>query len=93
MAAERLGPERIQIAPSCSLMHVPLDLDEEVQLDPDVRPCSAFGRQKLEELTLLARAAVEDDPAIREQLARNRAIVGDRRRNVRACTIQRCASA
>ena len=85
MAAERLGPERIQIAPSCSLMHVPLDLDEEVQLDPDVRPWLAFGRQKLEELTLLARAAAEDDPAIREQLARNRAIVGDRRRNVRVC--------
>jgi 5-methyltetrahydropteroyltriglutamate--homocysteine methyltransferase len=38
MAVDRLGPERIQIAPSCSLMHVPLDLDEEQQLDPDVRP-------------------------------------------------------
>lgn len=84
-AVDRLGPERVQIAPSCSLIHVPLDLDEEVQLDPDVRPWLAFGRQKLEEVTLLARAAAEDDPATREHLARNRAIIGDRCRNLRAC--------
>jgi 5-methyltetrahydropteroyltriglutamate--homocysteine methyltransferase len=84
-SVDRLGPERIQIAPSCSLMHVPLDVDEERQLDPDVRPWLAFARQKLDEINLLARAAAEDDPAIREQLARNRAVVEDRRRNVRSC--------
>jgi 5-methyltetrahydropteroyltriglutamate--homocysteine methyltransferase len=83
-SVDRLGPERIQIAPSCSLMHVPLDLDEERQLDPDVRPWLAFARQKLDQINLLARAAAEDNPAIREQLARNRTIVEDRRRNVRA---------
>jgi 5-methyltetrahydropteroyltriglutamate--homocysteine methyltransferase len=84
-AVDRLGPERIQIAPSCSLIHVPLDVDEERQLDPDVRPWLAFARQKLEEINLLARAAEEDDPAIREQLVLNRAIIGARRRNPRAC--------
>jgi len=83
-SVDRLGPERIQIAPSCSLMHVPLDLEEERQLDPDVRPWLAFARQKLDEINLLARAAAEEDSAIHEQLARNRAIVEDRSRNVRA---------
>jgi 5-methyltetrahydropteroyltriglutamate--homocysteine methyltransferase len=63
-AVDRLGPERIQIAPSCSLMHVPIDLDEERQLDPDVRPWLAFARQKLEEINVLARATAEDGPAI-----------------------------
>jgi 5-methyltetrahydropteroyltriglutamate--homocysteine methyltransferase len=84
-ASDRLGPKRIQIAPSCSLMHVPLDLDQERQLDPEVRPWLAFARQRLDEINLLARAAAEDDPAIHEQLARNRAIVELRRRNARAC--------
>ena len=35
------------VAPSCSLLHVPYDVDAEPDLDPDVRPWLAFAQQKL----------------------------------------------
>lgn len=55
-AVERLGPDRVQVAPSCSLLHCPLDLDLEKGLDPEIRRWTAFGRQKLQEISTLARA-------------------------------------
>jgi 5-methyltetrahydropteroyltriglutamate--homocysteine methyltransferase len=55
-AVDRLGPDRVQVAPSCSLLHCPLDLDLETGLDPEIRRWTAFGKQKLQELSLLARA-------------------------------------
>jgi len=82
-AVDRIGPERIQIAPSCPLLHIPIDLDEEAAIDAEVKPWLAFARQKLEEVNFLAQAAAEDDPAIRERLARNRAILEQRSRSIR----------
>ena len=57
MAAERLGDARIAVAPSCSLLHVPVDLDGETQLDAEVKSWMAFAMQKLHELKSLADAA------------------------------------
>jgi len=82
-AVDRLGMERIQIAPSCPLLHVPIDLAAEQNLDPEVRPWLAFARQKLEEVSLLAQAAVQDDAVIREQLARSRAVLEQRTSSTR----------
>src|SRR5439155_9581278 len=44
------------LAPSCSLLHVPLDLRLEPRLDTEVRQWLAFAAQKVEELHLLKRA-------------------------------------
>ncbi|MGJ7460525.1 5-methyltetrahydropteroyltriglutamate--homocysteine S-methyltransferase [Halomonas sp. MA07-2] len=49
----RLG-ERLWIAPSCSLLHVPVDLERETELDPELRSWLAFARQKLDETVTLA---------------------------------------
>jgi len=51
---ERLG-ERLWLAPSCSLLHVPQDLALEDGLDPELRGWLAFARQKLDELAILKR--------------------------------------
>ncbi|SFX18592.1 5-methyltetrahydropteroyltriglutamate--homocysteine S-methyltransferase [Marinospirillum alkaliphilum] len=51
-ALERLG-ERLWLAPSCSLLHVPHDLVQEDQLDNELKSWMAFARQKLDEVTLL----------------------------------------
>ncbi len=62
----RLAPlcGRLDVAASCSLVHVPIDLDAESGLDPTVRSWLAFARQKLAEITLLARAvAVSEQDA------------------------------
>ncbi len=53
---EAHGRDRIELAPSCSLLHVPIDLDLERALDPELASWLAFAVQKLDELSLLARA-------------------------------------
>jgi 5-methyltetrahydropteroyltriglutamate--homocysteine methyltransferase len=52
----KLGKDRVQIAPSCSLLHVPIDLALETGLDPEVKNWLAFSVQKIEELTALGTA-------------------------------------
>ena len=52
----KLGSDRVQIAPSCSLLHVPIDLALETGLDPDVKSWLAFSVQKIEELAALGTA-------------------------------------
>jgi 5-methyltetrahydropteroyltriglutamate--homocysteine methyltransferase len=74
-----VGSERLTIAPSCSLLHVPYSLEREDGVDRDVRAWLAFGREKLDELALLGRAV--DAPRVRrdELLADARARVAARR--------------
>ncbi len=38
---------------SCSLLHVPVDLDSENHLDPEIKQWLAFGKQKIDEIALL----------------------------------------
>jgi 5-methyltetrahydropteroyltriglutamate--homocysteine methyltransferase len=47
------------LAPSCSLLHVPVDLELETKLDPEVRQWLAFAVQKVAELSILKRALNE----------------------------------
>ncbi len=68
----------VDVAPSCSLLHVPLDINAETQLDPALVPWLAFARQKLDEVTVLARGLREGVDAIEGELAANRAILDDR---------------
>ncbi|WP_111657022.1 5-methyltetrahydropteroyltriglutamate--homocysteine S-methyltransferase [Isoalcanivorax indicus] len=60
-AAEALG-ERLWLAPSCSLLHVPVDLAHEKKLDDELKSWLSFAHQKLDELALLGQALV--DPAV-----------------------------
>ena len=55
-AAARIGHEHLWIAPSCSLLHVPIDLQAERALAPSQRAPMAFARQKIEELRVYADA-------------------------------------
>ncbi len=50
------GDDPLWLAPSCSLLHCPVDLALEKKLDAELRGWLAFSRQKLEELRLLADA-------------------------------------
>jgi 5-methyltetrahydropteroyltriglutamate--homocysteine methyltransferase len=50
--AQQLG-ERLWLAPSCSLLHTPVDLTLETELDPELKVRLAFARQKLTELQQL----------------------------------------
>ncbi len=55
-AQARIGNERLQVAPSCSLLHSPIDATLETALPPDLHSWLAFARQKIEELRTLADA-------------------------------------
>ena len=80
--AARLG-DRLWIAPSCSLLHVPVDLDSEQMLDSEVKSWLAFAKQKLEELHILSVALNQGREAVKHQLASNRAAVEARRNSQR----------
>src|SRR5213593_3193453 len=45
-ARERIGADDLWVAPSCSLLHVPVDLDLERRLDPELKSWLAFAKQK-----------------------------------------------
>jgi 5-methyltetrahydropteroyltriglutamate--homocysteine methyltransferase len=77
-AVKVLGAERIQIAPSCSLLHAPVDLDTEHKLDASVRSWMAFAKQKLAEVALLARA-IEAKASIQNELDENARLVVSRK--------------
>ncbi|GGK03839.1 5-methyltetrahydropteroyltriglutamate--homocysteine methyltransferase [Pilimelia anulata] len=56
-AATLLGLcDRVAVSTSCSLLHVPVDLAAEADLDPAVRDRLAFARQKVDEVVALGRA-------------------------------------
>lgn len=79
---ERLG-ERLWLAPSCALLHVPVDLAVEDSLDHEVKSWLAFAVQKLDEITLLKRALTEGRTAVVSELADNHAALTTRRRSPR----------
>ena len=80
--ADRLG-ERLWIAPSCSLLHVPVDLAAETRLDPEIRGWLAFAVQKLDEVSVLARALGGDPDGVAAALEESRAACEGRRRSPR----------
>jgi 5-methyltetrahydropteroyltriglutamate--homocysteine methyltransferase len=78
-AKARFG-DNLWVAPSCSLLHSPVDLERETDLEPAVREWLAFAAQKVGETSLLARALDRlDDPDVQFALAES-----DRIRQARA---------
>jgi len=56
----KLG-ERLWLAPSCSLLHSPVDLEQESKLDSEFKSWLAFAKQKCQELSLLKSALVSEN--------------------------------
>lgn len=77
--AKKLG-DNLWIAPSCSLLHSPLDLNSEQKLDKEIQNWLAFSVQKLAELDVLAKAINSGRQSVSEQLALNQSAI-DARRN------------
>lgn len=75
--------DRLWIAPSCSLLHVPVDLDSEEKLDADVKSWLAFALQKLDELRVLGKALSQGRDAVKAELADNLAALTARRNSPR----------
>ena len=78
-ARTQLGAERLLVSPSCSLLHVPIDLDLEQKLDAELRQWLCFAKQKLAELVTLVRALNEGADAVRDALEENARAIASRR--------------
>jgi 5-methyltetrahydropteroyltriglutamate--homocysteine methyltransferase len=70
--------ENLWIAPSCSLLHTPVDLDSETKLNPEIKNWLAFSKQKLDELQILALALRGGREAVASELAENKAAIQSR---------------
>ncbi|CAM4066221.1 5-methyltetrahydropteroyltriglutamate--homocysteine S-methyltransferase [Kerstersia similis] len=82
-AQERLG-ERLWLAPSCSLLHVPVDLAHETELDAELKSWLSFAVQKLDEVKWLAAAVRGNaDAATQAALAAQRKALEARRHSRR----------
>ncbi|MFD2889947.1 5-methyltetrahydropteroyltriglutamate--homocysteine S-methyltransferase [Chitinophaga cymbidii] len=78
-AVAALGEARVMIAPGCSLLHTPADLELETELDPEMRSWMAFARQKLQEVQELD-AILQGNTALLEA---NRSAILSRRTSPR----------
>jgi len=65
---EQRGPQLVEIAPSCSLLHVPIDLELETDLDTDLKSWLAFATQKFKELATLGRALASGKSTVLPEL-------------------------
>lgn len=73
-AHEKLG-DRLWVAPSCSLLHSPVDLSREDTLDGELKSWLAFALQKCAEVAVLAQAVnAHDAPSVLAALAQSRAV-------------------
>ncbi|MCK5384652.1 MAG: 5-methyltetrahydropteroyltriglutamate--homocysteine S-methyltransferase [Alphaproteobacteria bacterium] len=82
-ATEKLGNDRVFVAPSCSLLHTPVDLDSETQMDEELKSWLAFATQKVSEITILTKGLNESRESITKELTASDAIQEDRKTSTR----------
>jgi 5-methyltetrahydropteroyltriglutamate--homocysteine methyltransferase len=73
------GTDHVQIAPSCSLLHVPIDLALERDLDPDLKRWLAFAVQKMGELATLGQALASGRSVVKDALEESVAAAASRK--------------
>jgi 5-methyltetrahydropteroyltriglutamate--homocysteine methyltransferase len=77
-----LGENRILVAPSCSLIHSPCDLDLETNeetLTPEIKQWLAFAKQKINEIVLLKQFA-SNEVDIKDSVAYERNVIANNNR-------------
>jgi 5-methyltetrahydropteroyltriglutamate--homocysteine methyltransferase len=82
-AAAKVGKDHLWVAPSCSLLHVPCDLDLEGKLDAELKTWLAFAKQKLGEVATLARAVEGGRQRVAAELAASTKAAASRRTSKR----------
>jgi 5-methyltetrahydropteroyltriglutamate--homocysteine methyltransferase len=80
-AVAQYGADNIGVAPSCSLLHSPIDLAHETKLDDELKSWLAFAKQKLEEVVLLRNALNGEKDA--RAFALNEAALANRETSIR----------
>lgn len=68
----------IIISSSCSLIHVPIDLDSESDLDNELKSWFSFAKQKLYELNIIKKALEKGKENVIEELRLNKKLIESR---------------
>lgn len=76
--------DRLWIAPSCSLLHVPVDLNAEQEGSLHIKSWLAFAVQKVEEIRILAKALNEGRVSVEKELDQNAIALNQRRQSPQA---------
>ncbi len=77
------GGDRLMVGPSCSLLHVPIDVQRETGLDAELRSWLSFANQKLHEIVTLTRGLNEGHEAVATALGVNAEALESRRSSPR----------
>ena len=80
--ANKLG-DNLWIAPSCSLLHVPVDLSSEKKLDSEISSWLAFAIEKIKEIEIIATAINSGRAKVENELAQNRQSSNSRKNSTR----------
>ena len=75
--AKRLG-ERLWLAPSCSLLHVPATLKHELTMDAEIKSWLAYADEKLLELQILTKAINQGVASVANELTASRLAIQSR---------------
>jgi 5-methyltetrahydropteroyltriglutamate--homocysteine methyltransferase len=60
------------VSSSCSLLHTPVDLDNEIKLNPEIKNWLAFAKQKVSEIAVLGKGLNDGQKSVKETLAHNK---------------------
>ncbi|UDG82686.1 5-methyltetrahydropteroyltriglutamate--homocysteine S-methyltransferase [Candidatus Vallotia lariciata] len=74
---------RLWLAPSCSLLHVPVDITSECELDTELRSWLSFALQKLNELSVLSAALNNGRQSMETELRDNQTAIAARKVSTR----------
>ena len=80
--AKKLG-DNLWIAPSCSLLHVPVDLSSEKKLDSEISSWLAFAIEKIKEIEVITTAINSGRAKVENELARNKQTLNSRKNSTR----------
>jgi 5-methyltetrahydropteroyltriglutamate--homocysteine methyltransferase len=72
---------KLWIAPSCSLLHVPISLEHEAKLSAEVKDWLAFAVDKLDELQVLNQALINGRESVADALQKNAASIQARQQS------------
>ena len=80
---DRIGGDAVHVAPSCSLLHLPVDLFQEDDLDPEIRSWLSFATERLDEVHAIHEVVDGRGDGVAAALAANRDAAGSRRASTR----------
>ncbi len=80
-AITKLGENNVIISSSCSLLHVPFGLEEETELDEEIKSWLCFAKEKMDEIVLLGKVGTQGKSVIADELTKRQAAVQFRRKS------------